>query len=131
VQRLQWKYSYLPPHGGGGGFLGGKKIRKQFHLPEKEDNVDCSNYHGISLLSTSYKILSNIHLSRLSLCIDEIIGDHQVGFRCSRSTTDEIFFVHQIMEKNESTMRQYFSYSVFSIAIPWFADRSWPETGSI
>jgi hypothetical protein len=35
---------------------------------------------GISLLSTSYKILSNIVLSRLSTAIDEIIGDHQCGF---------------------------------------------------
>jgi hypothetical protein len=27
--------------------------------------TDCNNYHGISLLSTSYKIVSNILLSRL------------------------------------------------------------------
>jgi hypothetical protein len=37
---------------------------------------NCSDYYGISLLSTSYKILSNILLSRLSPYIDEIIGDH-------------------------------------------------------
>jgi hypothetical protein len=49
--------------------------------------TDCNNYHGISLLSTSYKILSNILLSRLSPYIDEIIGDHQCGFRRNRSTT--------------------------------------------
>jgi hypothetical protein len=42
--------------------------------------TDCSNYHGISLLSTSYKTLSNIHLSPLSPYIDEIVGDHQCGF---------------------------------------------------
>jgi hypothetical protein len=29
------------------------------------DKADCSNYRGISLLSTSFKILSNILLSRL------------------------------------------------------------------
>jgi hypothetical protein len=44
------------------------------------DKTDCNNYHGISLLSTSYKILSNIHLSLLSSYIDEIIGDHQCEF---------------------------------------------------
>jgi hypothetical protein len=43
--------------------------------------TDCNNYRGISLLSTSYKMLSNIPLSRLGPYIDEIIGDHQCGFR--------------------------------------------------
>ncbi|PNF35751.1 hypothetical protein B7P43_G13042 [Cryptotermes secundus] len=65
----------------------------------KGDKTDCSNYWGISLLSTSYKILSNILLSRLSPYIDEIIGDHQCGFRGNRSTTDQIFCIRQILEK--------------------------------
>jgi hypothetical protein len=47
---------------------------------KKRDKTDCSNYRGISLLSTSYKILSNILLSRLIPYADEIIGDHQHGF---------------------------------------------------
>jgi hypothetical protein len=47
---------------------------------KKGDKTECSNYRGTSLLSTSYKILSNILLSRLSPYTDEIIGDHQFGF---------------------------------------------------
>jgi hypothetical protein len=43
------------------------------------DKTDCNNYRGISLLSTSFKIVFNILLSRLSPYIDEIIGDHQCG----------------------------------------------------
>jgi hypothetical protein len=39
------------------------------------DKTDCSNYHGMSLLSTSYKILSSILLSKLSPYVDKIIGD--------------------------------------------------------
>jgi hypothetical protein len=42
---------------------------------KKGDKTDCNNYPGISLLSTSYKILLNILLSRLGLYIDEITGD--------------------------------------------------------
>jgi hypothetical protein len=58
----QWKESVIAP----------------FH--KKGDKTDCSYYHGISLLSTSYKFLSNILLSRLSPYVDEIIGDDQCGF---------------------------------------------------
>jgi hypothetical protein len=43
------------------------------------DKTDCNNYRGISLLSISYKLLSNTLLSRLSPYTDEIIGDHQCG----------------------------------------------------
>ena len=48
---------------------------------KKGDKTDCSNYRGITLLSTTYKILSNILLSRLTPYADGIIGNHQSGFR--------------------------------------------------
>jgi hypothetical protein len=66
---------------------------------KKGDKPDCSNYQGISLLSTSYKMLSNIRLSRLSPYVDEIIGDHQCGFQRDRSITDQIFCIRQMLEK--------------------------------
>ena len=46
---------------------------------KKGDKTDCSNYKGISLWPTMYKILSNILLSRLTPYA-EIIGEHQCGF---------------------------------------------------
>jgi hypothetical protein len=61
--------------------------------------MDCSNYRGISLPSTSYKIVSNILLSRLIAYAHVIIGDRQCGFRRNRSTTDQIFYIRQILEK--------------------------------
>jgi hypothetical protein len=63
------------------------------------DKTDCNNYRGVSLLPTSYKMLSNILLSRLGQYADEIIGDHQCGFQRNRSTTDQIFCIRQILEK--------------------------------
>jgi hypothetical protein len=57
------------------------------------------------------KILSNILLSRLSSYIDEITWDHQWGFRCNRSTADQIFCIHQILEKKweyNETVHQLF-----------------------
>jgi len=66
---------------------------------KKGDERDCNHYGGISLLPTTYKILSNILLSRLIPYAKEIIGDHQCGFRCNRSTFDHIFCICQIVEK--------------------------------
>jgi sorting nexin-29 len=94
--------------------------KEELHHHWKESNVvlihtkgyktDCSNYRGISLLSTSYKILSNIFLSRLIIYADEIIGGHQCGFRRNRST-DQILYIHQILEKKweyNGTVHQLF-----------------------
>jgi hypothetical protein len=75
------------------------------------DKTDCSNYRGISLLSTSYKMLSHILLARPNPYADEITGDHHCGFRRNRSTTDHIFYIRQILEKKwefHGTVRQPF-----------------------
>jgi hypothetical protein len=62
----QWKESIMVP------------------INKNGDKTVCSNYRSISLLSTSYKILSNILLTRLTPYADEIIGDHQCGFQHNR-----------------------------------------------
>jgi hypothetical protein len=80
-------------------------------LYKKGDKTDCSNNLCISLSSTIYKILSTILLSRLTSYVEEIIGDHQCGFQCNRSTTDHIFSICQILEKKweyNKTVRQLF-----------------------
>jgi hypothetical protein len=51
----QWKESIIVP------------------VHKKGEKTDCNNYRGISMLPTSYTILMNNLLSRLSLYIDEII----------------------------------------------------------
>jgi hypothetical protein len=72
---------------------GGRKIHSEIHKPinsiwnEEElpaewkgDKTDCSNYRGLLLLPTTYKILSNILLSWLTPYAEEIIGDHKYVF---------------------------------------------------
>jgi len=66
---------------------------------KKGDKTDCNNYRGISLFPTTYKILPNILLLRLIPYEEDVIGDHQCGFRRNRSTTDHIFCIRQILEK--------------------------------
>jgi hypothetical protein len=96
---------------------------------KKGDKTDCSNYHGISLLSTSTKIVSSILLSQLSPSTDEFIGDQQCGFQHKRSTTDPIFCTHQILEKKMGVQRdstsaiQRFQESLWSIV--QYSHRVW------
>jgi hypothetical protein len=60
---------------------------------KKGDETDCNNYRGISLLPAMYKILSSVLLSRLIRYAEEIIGDHQCGFRRNKSTNDHMFCI--------------------------------------
>jgi hypothetical protein len=60
-------------------------------LHKKGDKTVFNNYRGVSLLSTTYKILSNILLSKLTPYVEEIIGDHHCGLRSSSSATEHIF----------------------------------------
>ena len=82
-------------------------------LYRKGDKTNCNNYRCISISSTTYKILSDFLLSRLNPYAQEIIGNHQCGFRRNRSITDHtcIFCIRKILEKkweyNES-LRQLF-----------------------
>jgi len=84
---------------------------------EKDDKTYCSNYRGVSFLPTTYKILSSILLSRLAPYAEEITGNHQCGFRRNRSTTDHIFCLRQILEKNGNTLKQYISTLCTSIQL--------------
>jgi sorting nexin-29 len=67
-------------------------------IHKKGDKTECSSYRGI-LLPASYKILSNILLSRLIPYAEEIIVDHQCGFRHNRSTTGQSFYNCQILKR--------------------------------
>ena len=66
---------------------------------KKGDETDCSNYTGIPIFPTTYKILFNILLSRWAPYAEEIIEGHQCGFRSNRITTDHVLCNRQILEK--------------------------------
>lgn len=67
-------------------------------LFKKGDKADCGNYRGISLLSTTGKIIACIILKRL-LPLSEQILPESCGFRPARGTTDMIFTARQLKEK--------------------------------
>jgi hypothetical protein len=56
-----------------------------------------------------YKVLSGI-ISRLTSYTDEITGDHKCVFQCNISATEQMFCIHQVVEKIGSIMGQYVTY---------------------
>jgi hypothetical protein len=57
---------------------------------KRGDKTDYSNYRGMPLLPTTYRILFHVFVSRLTLCVDESTGCHRCGFWRNRSTNDQI-----------------------------------------
>ncbi|KAE8737576.1 hypothetical protein FOCC_FOCC016960, partial [Frankliniella occidentalis] len=55
-------------------------------LPKKGDLSQCTNYRGIALLCTAYKVHSYFLMQRLEVATAGKIGNYQCGFRRKRST---------------------------------------------
>ena len=66
---------------------------------KKGDKADCGNYRGISLLSTTGKVLARVLANRLLPLSEEVLPESQCGFRPSRGTADMIFTARQLQEK--------------------------------
>jgi hypothetical protein len=66
---------------------------------KKGDRKECSNYRGITLLNSTYKIFTCLIYNRLAKYSELTLGEYQAGFRPSRSTIDQIHVVRQILEK--------------------------------
>jgi hypothetical protein len=78
-------------------------------IQKKCDKTNCNNYWG-DIIAINF---SQLLLSRLSSYTDEIIVNHQCGLQCNRSTTDQIFFIYQILENKweyNETVHQLFRF---------------------
>jgi hypothetical protein len=86
-------------------------IRNKEELPEewkksiilplymKGDKIYCSNYGGISLYQLRKQFYPTSCCQRLTPYTEEIIGDHQCGFRRSRPTADHVLCIREILEE--------------------------------
>ena len=68
-------------------------------LRKKGDRSECLNYRGISLVSVSSKLLSNIIRFRTRDAVDKVLRDEQCGFRKVRRCVDQIFTFRLIIER--------------------------------
>ena len=69
-------------------------------IHKKGCKMTCSNYRGISLLPSAYKVLSKILSSRLEPLAEAFLSEYQAGFRRQRSTSDQLFSIRQIVQKS-------------------------------
>jgi len=83
----------------------------------KKGNISkVENYRGISLLDTSYKVLSLAVLKRLEIYAKDIIGEYQCGFTRGKSTTDPIITIwHYEHDKDLFMIIVDFKQAVFNI----------------
>lgn len=66
---------------------------------KKGDRKECSNYRGVSLLCTAYKIYERIIEQRLRKDMENRLHETQSGFRPGHSIQDHIFTIRNMSEK--------------------------------
>ena len=69
-------------------------------IHKKGCKMTCTNYRGISLLPSAYKVLSKILSLRLEPFAEAFLSEYQAGFRRQRSTSDQLFSIRQIVQKS-------------------------------
>jgi hypothetical protein len=60
---------------------------------KKGEKSECSNYRGILLLNTVYKILVTVINNRVTTYTEDLLSQEQNGFRRNRSTMDNILIM--------------------------------------
>lgn len=91
LMNICWKYGHIPEEW---------RVGKICPIYKKGDKKNCSNYRGISILNTCYKIYASILKARLNIIIENMLSESQNGFRKGRSCADCIFSINQIIEKH-------------------------------
>ena len=69
-------------------------------LPKKGNLRECTNWRGITLPVIASKVLGKILIERLKSGTNKRLRAEQAGFRQGRSTTEQIFILHNIIEQS-------------------------------
>ena len=76
-----------------------KQCQRIFKLPHNCNAKECSNYHTITLISHTSKVMLKILQARLQQYVNQELRDVQAGFRKGRGTRDQIANILWIIEK--------------------------------
>ena len=67
-------------------------------IPKKGDTRKCQNHRTISLISHPSKVMLKVIQNRLKKEAEELLAEEQAGFRANRSTVEQIFNCHLMIE---------------------------------
>ena len=82
-----------------------------FKLPHNCNAKECSNYHTITLISHTSKVMLKILQARLQQYVNQELRDVQAGFRKGRGPRDQIANILWIIEKAREFQKNiYFCY---------------------
>ena len=70
------------------------KISVFIPIPKKVNSKECTNYHTITLISHTDKVMLKIFQARLEQYVNNDLPDVQASFRKGRGTRDQIANIH-------------------------------------
>ena len=89
-------------------------------IPKKGNAKECSNYHTITLISHTSKVVLKILQARLPQYMNCECPDVRAGFRKNRGTRDQIANIHWLIERaREFQTNIYFYFTDYAIAFVW------------
>ena len=81
-------------------------------VPKKGNAKECPNYHTISVISHTSKVMLKILQEKLQQYVNGELPDVQAEFRKSRGTRDQILNIHWIIEKARESRKTSTSTSL-------------------
>ena len=79
-------------------------------IPKKGNAKECSDYHRITLISRTSKVMLKILQARLQQYVYQELPHVQTRFRKGRGTRDQIANIHWILEKAREIQSIYFCF---------------------
>jgi hypothetical protein len=89
-----------------------QECKESINVPinNKGDRMDCNNYKGISLLSASYKILSNIFSSRMTPYANKLKENSNVALGGIDKPLTTYLTFGKYLKRSGNSIRIYVSY---------------------